>query len=541
MRSAILFAILALSTTQAHSADCLEDTLFGRGCLPPAGGDLANGWQDLVDGARKVGTQIKPMDIIKAAFPTAPLMIEAVSNSGIPYLNSAAQNVAAIGTKLDKETQTAITNALTNPSKAIRDAAQTTLKAANDTVDAVEATARYAERTVNGNIEILDDAQARLREGKVIDAVWHLGTDRLGLENDNAAKLMQESEIARQVAQQAAAAYGGPAGAAAFAAWLTYNSSKGDFEKALLAGMYTYVVSTGNAKANAMPSGTVDEVVKKAATVAAVRGVAVAAYGGNQKEIMNAIVQSGGSVIVQSGQAYMTKKYVDPAKARADAFCIDHVNETCADAMQWVDAAEERAEQYKKIANTSPTVVVSGDGQWAISWNKETLVSRASKAPGVVLTYVGQGSYYRQQMLSFRKISKGDIGGSGQTKKPPTQVKATPRLHEVTIASNGLWIDDTNFPMGRSYLNEIEFYIDGEYEDQMYLHNPMDTMSIDLAEGEHVFTFSVRVRSALGGWIKQDCATKFMVSGVELYNPYIKFDRVDRVRGTVAKCALVRR
>lgn len=411
--SCVALALWLASSTVSFS--CTQTDIPGV-CLDNWDGDVASEWQRFVDGARETGTNIKPMEIIKIAFPTAPVMIEAVGESGIPYLNSAAQNIAAIGTKLDKETQTAITNALTNPSKAVSDAAQTALKAANDTVDAAEATGRFAERSISGNIEILEDAQARLREGKVVDAVWHLGTDRMKLENDNAAKLMQESEVARQVAEKAVAAYGGPAAAAAFTAWLTYNSSKGDIERALLAGTYAYLVSSGNAEVSKMPTGTVNEVVKKAATVAAVRGLAVGAAGGNQQEILEAIAQGGGSVIVQSGQAYVTKNYVSPAKAKADAFCVDQFSETCDDTMQWADAVKERAAQYRHIANTLPTTLVSGNGQWVVSWSKEILINRTSKAPGVVLTYVGQGSYYRQQMLSFREISKGNLpmanGGS---------------------------------------------------------------------------------------------------------------------------------
>ncbi|ANL74328.1 hypothetical protein AMC83_PA00101 (plasmid) [Rhizobium phaseoli] len=552
MRSHLIaFAILSISSTSAL-ADCTNNS-FGW-CQENWGGDGAKTWQNGVDEAHRVGAQINPMDLIKVGFPTAQLMIDAVGRSGVPYLNSAAQNIAAIGTKLDKETQTAITNAFTNPSKAIRDAAQTALKTANDTVDAVEATGRYAERTISGNVEILNEAQARVREGKVVDAVWHLGIDRMRLQNDNAAQLMQESEVARGIAQSAVTSAGGPAGAAAFAAWYTYNASKGDVEKALLSGVYTYAVGTGAANANAMPAGTIDEVIKKAATVAAVKGLAVAAAGGTQQEIMDAIAQGGGEVIVQSGQAYVTKKYVDPIKAKmqaeADAYCMDQFEESCEDVMQYADEIKGRVEQYKKVANTKPTLVVTTDGQWAISWNKETLVNRASKAPGVVLTYVGQGSPYRQQMLRLAAIGrgeipkpdpklKGDIKPTPDTK--PAVLPPSPKTYEVTFAGDGPWIDNRNFPVGRTHMSNIEFYIDGDYQGQMYLNKALDTFTTDLTAGQHVFIFKVQVWSVTGGRIRQDCATKFSVSGVELFNPQIKFDAVDQTHGIVSKCSLVRR
>ncbi|MGO7266027.1 hypothetical protein [Rhizobium johnstonii] len=536
--SAIMFTILALSTTQAHSG-CLEGA-FGRGCFRTIDEALPG----MIADAQDAGKLIKPMDVIKVAFPTADAMIQSVGSSGIPYLNSAAQNVAVIGTKLDKETQTAISNTLTNPVKGVRDAAQTALKAANDTIDAAEASGRYAERMVSGTGDILDKAQVRLREGKVVDAVWHLSVDRARLENNNSAQLMQESETARQLAQSAAATAGGPAGAAAFAAWYTYNVTKGDVQKAILAGVYTYAVGSKLTEVNNLPTGTIDAVAKKAATVAAVRGLAVAASGGSDKEVLDAMAEGGGSVIVQSSEAYITKKYVNPIKAKADAYCMDATNSTCDDAMQWVDDNKSKVDKYRKISSSSPTVVVTGDGQWAISWDKETLVNRSSKAPGVVLTYVGPGSLYRQQMVHFKDIRNGNLGTVKKDETKPDPAKVTPppipKTYEVTIADDGLWIDDRNFPMGKSYTNKIEFYIDGEYQGQMYLHKGMDPITTELTPGTHIFAYKVSVRSASGSRIRQDCLTKFQVSGVELFNPHIKFDTVDQFRGT-AKCSLARR
>ncbi|WP_156945000.1 hypothetical protein [Bradyrhizobium sp. Ec3.3] len=351
---------------------------------------------------------LNPSDLARAAFPGAAAALDAAKNSGDPNLVAAAQNVEAVGAKLDKETQTAISDALTNPVQGVKDAVQTHIKAANDVIDAVRASARYAERAVSGYGDVLSKAESRVREGKVVDAMWHLGTDQLQSNNENAAKLMQESEAARQAAQAAASLYGGPAGTAAFAAWMAYNSSGHNVEAALRAGAYAYVVSKGYAEVNTMPTGTVDEVAKKAAVTAGVRGMAVAAAGGSQQDILNAAAQGGGSVIVQSGQAYVTKEYVDPAKARADAFCMDAVNASCADAKQWLQDSKDRLEQYKAIADSLANTVTTDDGRWTISWDNKVLLDPNSKAPGVVLTYIGDGSPYEQQMLQLASL--GDPG-----------------------------------------------------------------------------------------------------------------------------------
>ncbi len=48
--------------------------------------------------------------------------------------------------------------------------------------DAVHASVRYAERTVGGYEDVLSRAEIRAREGKVVDAIWHLGPDKLHTE-----------------------------------------------------------------------------------------------------------------------------------------------------------------------------------------------------------------------------------------------------------------------------------------------------------------------------------------------------------------------
>jgi hypothetical protein len=348
----------------------------------------------------------RPDLILQTTIPGAAVLIEAARQSGNQTLVGAVQNIDAIGAKLDKEINTAISNALTNPAQAVKDAVETHIKAANDIVDAVHASARFVERTVSGYKDVLSNAERRIREGKVVDAIWHLSTDKLSMENENATKFMQESETARQAAQAAANAYGGPAGGAAFAAWMAYNSSGHKVEEALRAGAYTYVVAKGYAQINTMPSGSVDQIAKKAAVTAAVRGIAVAAAGGSKEDILKAAVQGGGAVIVQGGQSFVTKEYLNEAKAKADAFCLDATKVSCDDARQWLKDSRDRLEKYKSLADTLPNTVVTDDGRWAISWDKKLLLDHNSKAPAVVLTYIGDSSPYNQEMLSLAAIGE---------------------------------------------------------------------------------------------------------------------------------------
>ncbi|MGY3131174.1 hypothetical protein ACVWZM_001856 [Bradyrhizobium sp. USDA 4501] len=376
-------------------------------------------------------TKLKPSDVVKSAFPGADLVLEAARTSGNQDLIAAAQNFQAIGAKFDKEMQTAISNALTNPEKSINDAVKTHVKAANDIVDAVHASVRYAQRTVDGYRDGLSRAGSRIREGKVVDAIWHLGTDKLAVDNQNAAKFMQESEQARQAAQVVASTSGGPAGAAAFAAWWAYNSSGHNVEAALRAGAYTYAVSEGYAQVNTMPAATATEVAKKAAAAASIRGIAIAAAGGNREDILNAAAQGGGSVIVQAGQAYVTKEYVDPAKAKSDTFCMDAVKSSCADAKQWLEDSRQRLEEYRSSADALANTIVTDDRNWMISWDSKVLHDRDSSAPGVVLTYIGNGSPYDEQ-----KLLLAEIGDSAKFKHPVIESTSWAALRDPGGASS---------------------------------------------------------------------------------------------------------
>lgn len=64
------------------------------------------------------------------------------------------------------------------------------MKAANDAVDAVKAAEKFVERQLKGLPTILSDSEKRAREGKVIDAIWHVGIDQMKNTNKNAAELI---------------------------------------------------------------------------------------------------------------------------------------------------------------------------------------------------------------------------------------------------------------------------------------------------------------------------------------------------------------
>lgn len=307
--------------------------------------------------------------------------------------------------------------------KAWKDGAEQARRSLNDTAEAAAALKRYQERELEAKIRAANNVIRRANEGKFIDAVWHISTDQLQSTEENYFKATQESAVINAAGQAAATAYGGPGGAAAYAAWYTYRTT-GDPEMAIRAGLVSAITSQGGATVGSMPAGTVTEIVKKAALAGAVGGIAVAAAGGDEKAVTDAFLRSGGTVLVQgSSDAFKVHNpraadaiqtvhcmstrdldclsnttyakdvkgkilYDDKGKPRLEKFVPDSV-------AKWtrVDPGSPEGKQaafiskVAKLAKTGEIPVFNG--QWVITTNLGTLNQLRSSEPSVVLTYAG--------------------------------------------------------------------------------------------------------------------------------------------------------
>lgn len=330
--------------------------------------------------------------------------------------------------------------------KAAHDTGHTLEKAAHDTGKAVEkgtqdvgtageTIGRFVERQIKGVGKSLSDADKRLREGKIVDAIWHLGTDQLKHTEENAAKATQESNILRTVGQVAATAYGGPGGAAAYAAWYTYKAT-GDADMALRVGLITGATSAGFNAAGQLPADTASQVAQKTIVTGAIGGLAVAAAGGDADAVKDGFLLSGGMVLIQTGYERVTDHQIDGRSSRGEAYCMATVGAECSppksayvtDAQGNVqfdshgnplvdvtktDPLRPHVGTWSKAGDTpligagersaSMTAVSRVPGmntmalfhdKWSVSWDMDAFTNVASIVPAVVLTYTGTGAPY---------------------------------------------------------------------------------------------------------------------------------------------------
>jgi hypothetical protein len=225
--------------------------------------------------------------------------------------------------------------------KAWRDTGEQAKSSFNDAVDAGKAVSHYVENQVNAEINAAGNAGKRLRDGKVVDSMWGAATEPLKSSEENFAKATQESELLNTAAGTAAAVYGGPAGAAAYAAWSTYRRT-GNADMALRAGVLAAVTSQMGTSVAQMPAGTTGEIIKKAAMAGAAGGISVAAAGGDEQAIKDGFLKSAGAVLVQGGSDRL-KAYSPAAKDAYDTVqCISARDVDCLSNTTWARDAKGR-------------------------------------------------------------------------------------------------------------------------------------------------------------------------------------------------------
>ncbi len=380
---------------------------------------------------------------------------KAVGKAGGDIAHATTKAVADTGNTLEKagqDTGKALEKAGQDTGKILEKAGQDTAKESGRAVANVaefgQAVGRFANRTATDTADNLSDAEKRIREGKIADAFWHLAVDPVKDGESRAAKLVQESSLANTVGQVAASAYGGPGGAAAYAAWYTYRST-GDAELALRVGIISGATSAAMSAINVQPTMadasaaahagtvpvaelTVSETAKKAALAGAVGGLAVAASGGDANAIRDAFLLGGGMVLVQDGyKAFTGQQGVYTEGAERPAFCTTSLpvngapGSACAPKPEWFkrnDAGDLVLDMSKVPPDTSyvglatntadtawPTNLVAETGpamntfakvpgmnamsifhdQWVVSWSMTGPAVQATIIPAVVLTYMG--------------------------------------------------------------------------------------------------------------------------------------------------------
>ena len=188
--------------------------------------------------------------------------------------------------------------------KAVDDTLQEANRAGKNINDASIAAGKFLENQVQSYGMTLSEAEKRVRDGKLVDAIWHAATDPYKHTENNFGQAVTESSLLNDVATATASVYGGPAGAAAYASWLTYKRT-GDLSLALKAGVIAGATAQGLKIVNGMPAGTNAEFAKKTLASASIGGAAVAASGGDEQQVIEAFIK--GAAITAAREHYKAR------------------------------------------------------------------------------------------------------------------------------------------------------------------------------------------------------------------------------------------
>jgi hypothetical protein len=441
-------------------------------CLPKIGGDVGKVGEAAKEAAGQVINETVKVgnDVLTTATTAA--------GDTVRTLQKAAGDTVTTVEKATGDTVTTVVKAgndvVVNYTKAWKDTAEQTRKSLQDTVDAGRAITNFSVNQLKSAPTTLSNAEKRLREGKVVDAMWGLSIEPLQATEQNFATATQESQLIATAAASAAAVYGGPGGAAAYAAWSTYRAT-GNVEQALRAGLLAAATTQAGGAVSQMPSGTMGEVLKKSAMAGAAGGIAVAAAGGDEQAILDGFLKSGATVLVQAGTD-KAKSFAPDAKDAWDTVhCISARDVDCLSKTTWAKDAQGRIltgpdgkpridpkkldPQYY-IGNWSQIDTASPQGkllaaytaisrlpnadaiplmknQWVLTWTAGKTPTMQYGAPSVVLTYVGPNPPFTSQVLY-----NGQLGGSGATPPLPT-TQATSSAYACTIGTQRRWVTTT--------------------------------------------------------------------------------------------------
>jgi hypothetical protein len=251
-------------------------------------------------------------DIINKTVETVTTTVEGAGK----VIETTVQNAgkeAEIGVQnIGKEAEKAINDVGDNLEKAVQDIGKTGSKATNDSIvqlgrsydDIVvlaEASYHFVENQVEGINQSVTDAANRISEGKIIDAIWHYTLDPVKILENSAAEAVMESSLLNNLAAAGSAVYGGPGGAAAYAAWYAYSAT-GNLEVALRAGAIAWATSAAGSVVKGIDGNSFDRVAQRTFATSVIGGAAVAASGGTDEQVLAAFGR--GAIVGSAREVY---------------------------------------------------------------------------------------------------------------------------------------------------------------------------------------------------------------------------------------------
>ncbi|WP_447763550.1 hypothetical protein [Pseudomonas reinekei] len=368
----------------------LDDALEGGGRILTEGGkvfgEVFNGIIRIPEGVIRAHGQV-----FDAAGKEVTIFGENAFREGNIALQSTGREFNLGINNVIREVNKGFEDVLWNAEKAGKDIEANVAKSGRDVEDAGQAIGKYVESSIHSQLDAVTEAAQRIQEGKFVDAVWHAALDPLNDTQKNAAIASTESSLINTVGQVAATAYGGPQGAAAYAAWLTYHQTGGNLNAAIQVGLITGITATAMQGVNNHMTINNYSVDQKALVMATIGGASIAAAGGSPDQIRDGFFTAGAMVYVQDHYQKRTQHELDEdtmkaSKHEGKPYCTAGVSDKCIKVPESAILAKDKDGNPTKIDYSKADISVPATGQGGVgglTGDQGQFMQGLSKIPGV--------------------------------------------------------------------------------------------------------------------------------------------------------------
>lgn len=325
--------------------------------------------------------------------------------------------------------------------KASADVVAETGRMPSHIIDVGNATVNYISSYGTSTITTITDAEQRIKQGKLLDAFFHVALAPLQAQDDAAFKATQESGWINSAGAVVASVYGGPGGSASYAAWQTYKLSDNNMELAVRAGIIAGLTNAASGAVSKMEPDLVRNVILGGA----IGGLAMAASGAEEKDLILGVILGGGMVLVQDAYQMYLGHELDATAPTEPPYCMSLSDPSCVELRdaftfdkegyvtgmdptklnpnrshvgiqadvetlnKYLNGGKLSIEEIAKFNEVSNSldrskfmqVVAKGPAfnsmgffhdKWAIDWKMSSLSTKLTIIPAIALTYIGTGT-----------------------------------------------------------------------------------------------------------------------------------------------------
>lgn len=156
--------------------------------------------------------------------------------------------------------------------------------------EAFQVSANFLEDQFAVTVKYSEDIIDNVASGDIKSAIFDSHINYIDNYEENLTHLFLDSSLLNSIAGSAAAVYGGPVGAGAYAAWFAYKKT-GDLKLAIKAGIVSGLANKGLKYSGDIDSKNIEDAIKKAIMTGAIGGASIAASGGDERAIIQGFVK----------------------------------------------------------------------------------------------------------------------------------------------------------------------------------------------------------------------------------------------------------